>query len=208
MPSPVYSAGTAGNVISGVSVAKGANAAAFLDLSTVIEGQLSCEVVTGTAPTAGTVFSAYRAYAAGAAAPISLSSAVTAGATSVSVASRTGLSVGQNVALWHGTAPTSGEIVNVTAISGSGPYTLTITGSGSGNGTTYSYASGDGVYLMGQTAAFALMPSGTTGTWAANKDYSASMFLGTGQWIIAANNTDATQTVTVNATCDRVTSFQ
>ena len=34
------------------------------------------------------------------------------------------------------------------------------------------------------------------------------MLLGTGQWVIAANNTDAAQTVTVNATCDRITSFQ
>jgi hypothetical protein len=208
MPAPVYSAGTPGNVINGASVAKGANVAAFLDLSTVIEGQVNCEVVTGTAPTAGTVFSAYRAYAAGAAAPIALSSAVTAGATSLSVASKSGLSVGQNVALWHGTSPTNGEIVTVTAIAGSSPYTLTITGNGTGNGTIYSYSSGDGVYLIGQTAAFSVMPSGPTGTWASNKDYSAPMFLGTGQWVIAANNTDAAQTVTVSATCDRITSFQ
>ena len=208
MPAPVYSAGTPGNVISGVSVAKGANVAAFLDLSTVIEGQVNCEVVTGTAPTAGTVFSAYRAYAAGAAAPVTLSSAVTAGATSLSVATRSGVNVGQNVALWHGTSPTNGEIVNVTAINGSGPYTLTVTGNGTGSGTIYSYASGDGVYLMGQTAAFTIMPSSPSGAWASNKDYSAPMFLGTSQWIIAANNIDGTQTVTVNVTADKVTSFQ
>jgi hypothetical protein len=208
MPAPVYSAGTPGNVINGVSVAKGANVAAFLDLSTVIEGQVNCEVVTGTVPTAGTVFSAYKAYAAGAAAPITLSSAVAAGATSLSVASMIGLSVGQNIALWHGSAPTVGEIVTVTAITGTGPYTLTITGNGTGGGSIYSYSSGDGVYLIGQTAAFSVMPSGPTGTWAANKDYSAPMFLGTGQWIIAANNTDAAQTVMVNATCDRITSVQ
>ena len=75
MPSPVYSAGTPGNLIGGVSVAKQTTVAAFLDLSSSIEGQVSCEVTTGaSAPTAGTAFSAYKAYAAGAAAPIAVSS--------------------------------------------------------------------------------------------------------------------------------------
>src|ERR1700741_3474273 len=114
MPAPVYSAGTPGNVINGVSVAKGANAGAFVDLSTIIEGQLYCEIATGTAPSAGTTFSAYRCYAAGTTAPITLSASASIGATSISVGSKTGLSVGQNVLLWHASSPTNGELVTVT----------------------------------------------------------------------------------------------
>ena len=47
MPSPVYSAGSAGNLINGISVAHGTTVAAFLDLSTCIEGQVSCEMTAG-----------------------------------------------------------------------------------------------------------------------------------------------------------------
>jgi hypothetical protein len=200
MPAPVYSAGTPGNVINGVSVAKGANAAAFLDLSAAIEGQLNCEMTTGgTAPTAGTVFSAYRAYAGGSAAPITLSAAAASGATSLSVSSTAGLHVGQNVALQQASGSKLGEVVTISAISGT---TLTV------SATVNSYSVGDGLYYMGQTALFTITPSNSSGSWAASKDYSAPLLLGTGQYIVAANNTDASATVTVSVTADKVTSFQ
>ncbi len=201
MPVPVYAAGTLGNLINGVSVAKGATAAAFLDLSSVIEGQVNCEVTTGgTAPTLGTVFSAYRAYAAGATAPITLSAAVSAGATSLSVSSAAGLHVGQNVALQQASGSKLGEVVMISNISGT---TLTV------SATINAYSVGDGVYYISQTAAFTVTPSNSNGSWAPSKDYSAPMFLGTGQWVIAANNTDTTApSVTVSATVDKIASFQ
>ncbi len=79
MASPVYSAAAnPGNVFGNVALAAGKNVAAFLDLSTAIEGQVTCELVTasGTAPAAATTFSFYHTYAAGSGAPITLSGAV------------------------------------------------------------------------------------------------------------------------------------
>ena len=200
MPAPVYSAGTVGNVINGVSVAHGATIAAFLDLSTAIEGQVNCEIATGaSAPTAGTAFSAYRAYAAGSSPPITLSAGVTAGATSISVSSVTGLHQGQNIALQQVGGSKLGEVVSISAISGT---TVTI------SATINAYSASDAVYLMGQTPVTGVTPSSPAGTWAANKDYSAPMYLGTGQYILAANNADSAQSVTVSATVDKVTSYQ
>jgi hypothetical protein len=200
MPAPVYSAGTVGNVINGVSVAHGDTVSAFLDLSTAIEGQVNCEIATGaTAPTAGTTFSAYRAYAAGGSPPITLSANVSAGAASITVSGTTGLHQGQNIALQQVGGSKLGEVVNITAISGN---TLTV------SATVNSYSTNDAVYLMGQSPVYSLTPSSPAGTWAANKDYSAPMYLGTGQYIIAASNADAVQSVTVSATVDKVTSYQ
>ena len=56
MAAPTYSAGTLGNVLNGVALAAGGtkNAAALVDLSTVLGGALHCQMTTGaTAPTAG-----------------------------------------------------------------------------------------------------------------------------------------------------------
>ena len=198
MPSPVYSAGTPGNLIGGVSVAKQTTVAAFLDLSSCIEGQVSCEVTTGTgAPTAGTAFSAYKAYAIGAAAPIAVSS--NANSTTLVVSNTTGLHVGQSFAIQQAGGSKLGEIATISAISST---TLTLVAA-----LINTYASGDNVYLINQTATFSVTPASSAGTWAINKDYSASMFLGAGQWVIAANNTDGTQTVTVTVTSDKITGF-
>lgn len=204
MPAPVYSAGTVGNVINGVSVAHGATASAFLDLSAAIEGQVNCEATTGAgAPTSGTTFSAYRAYAAGATPPITLTAGAGAGATSISVTSSVGLHQGQAIALQQVGGSKLGEVVSITgAITGTGPYTVPV------GATINAYSISDAVYLIGQTAVFSVTPSGPSGTWAASKDYSAPMYLGTGQYIIAANNADTTQAVTVTATCDKITSYQ
>lgn len=208
MPAPVYSAGTVGNVINSVSTANGVTRAAYLDLSTAIEGQVNCEIVTGaSAPTAGTAFSAYRAYAAGGSPPITLTGAVTAGqaSTTLAVSSTAGLHQGQKIALVQVGGSKLGEIVTISgAVSGS---PVSITGAGANSGTVNSYSSSDAVYLMGQTPVTGVTPSSVTGTWAANSDYSAPMYLGTGQYILAANNADSTQSVTVTATVDKVTSY-
>ena len=50
--------------------------------------------------------------------------------------------------------------------------------------------------------------SSSSGSWVAGTDYSSVMFLGTGQWAIAANNADATQTVTVTMSVDKLTGYQ
>ena len=91
-----------------------------------------------------------------------------------------------------------GEVVAISAISGT---TVTI------SATINAYSTGDAVYLMGQTAVTSVTPSSPAGTWSASKDYSAPMYLETGQYILAANNTDAAQAVTVGATVDKVTGY-
>jgi hypothetical protein len=203
MAAPVYSAGTPGNLINYVSVAASKNAAAFLDLSTSIEGQLTCETIVGSsAPTGLTTFSAYKAYAAGSSAPITLSASATAGATSLSVSSKTGLSIGQTVCLQQAGGSKLGELSKITAISGSSsPYTLTV------GATINSYSSGDYVYLMAQTASFAVAPASTSGTYSASTDYSSELFLGPGQWIVSASNADSSVSITANATYDRITAI-
>jgi len=208
MPSPVYSAGTVGNTINAVPVAKGVTIAAFLDLSTAIQGQVNCEVVTGAnPPTVGTAFSAYRAYAAGGAPPITLTGAVTANqaSTTLAVSSTAGLHQNQLIALVQAGGSKLGEIVKISAAVTGSP--VSIAGGGTNSGTVNSYGSGDAVYLIGQTPVTGVTPSGPTGTWAANQDYSAPMYLGTGQYVIAANNADSAQSVTVSVTTDKVTGF-
>ena len=201
MPSPVYSAGTPGNLLSAVSIAAGKNSAAFLDISTCIEGQVTCELVTSSQPASATIFSAYRAYAAGASAPITTTASAAASATSLSVSSTTGLSVGQTIALVSASTKV-GELTTISVISGT---TLTV---GTLTAAAGTYASGSLVYLIAQTPAFVVSPSNpSSGSWSANSDYSAEVFLGPSQWIVAANNGSAV-TVMVNATVDKITAIQ
>jgi hypothetical protein len=213
MPSPVFSAASnPGNVIGGVSVTKGATIAAFLDLSTCVEGQLDCAIATGTsAPTTGTTFSAYHVYAAGGSPPLTLTGAVTAGATSIPVNASGNLAylhAGEQFAIVSQNAPHAGEIVTLsTAPSGTGAQSLTVAGTASGGGTVNGYSTGDYIYLISQTATFTTTPASSTGTWAASKDYSSALFLSCGQWIIAASNGDATYAITVTITEDKITGF-
>jgi hypothetical protein len=188
-------------LINGVSVPKGAVIAAFLDLSNVFEGQVTCEMTTGsTAPTVGTTFYAYKVY--GNATPVTLSASASAGATSVTTSGSAGLHAGQKIALQQASGSKLGEIVTVSgAITGSGPYTVPVTA------LVNSYSSGDGVYLINQTATWAVEPASPAGTWLASTDYSGPLFPGTGQWIIAASNGDGTQTVTVTASVDKIPSY-
>ena len=208
MAAPVYSAGTPGNLINGVTVTHGASAiAAFLDLSTSIEGQVTCEVVTAaTTPTVVTTFSAYKAYAAGATPPASLLASATAGSTSLSVSNKTGFFVGQSICLQQHVSGSLGELSKITAITGSSsPYTVTVS-----TGLLNTYSSGDYVYLMAQTASFVVAPSSSTGTYTASTvaDYSAELFLSPAQWIIAVQNGDGANNVIANITYDRITAIQ
>ncbi len=73
--------------------------------------------------------------------------------------------------------------------------------------TINSYSSSDNVYLMAQTASFVVSPASSTGTYGVNSDYSAELFLGPGQWIIAALNGDSANNVTANVTVDKINSI-
>jgi hypothetical protein len=211
MPAPVYSSGAYGNLINAVSVTHGTTIAAFLDLSAAIEGQVNCEVVTGASPpTAGTAFSAYRAYGinTGTSTPTApfTQGATTAPATSltltaVAAGAGGGLHAGQKIALQQASGSKLGEVVTISAVSGSGPYTVTV------SATINSYSSGDYAYLMGQTTVASVTPASTAGTWAASTDYSAPLYLGTGIYVLAAANADGTNNVTASASMDKITSF-
>jgi hypothetical protein len=207
MASPVYSTGTPGNLISAVTVTHGVTnaVAAFLDLSTDVEGQVTVEVITPSpSPTAIATFSAYKAYAAGGSAPITLTANAVSGQTSVSLSSKSGLSVGQKVCLQQASGSKLGEIVTVSSVTGSSsPYTLTTTVN-----LVNSYSTGDGLYYMSQTAVYATQPSSSTGTYGASSEYSAEMLLGPGQYVIGVVNGDASYNFTTNVTVDKITAIQ
>ena len=196
MPVPIYSAGSAGGLIGGVSVAHGATIAAYLDLSGVWEGQVTCEVATGaTPPTAGTTFSAYKVYGNSSAITVSTNP----NSTTLNVSSASGMRVGQKVAVQQAGGSQSGELATITGISGT---TLTVAT------LANTYFSGDHVYLINQSTTNVVTPSGSASTWAASTDYSAPMVLGTGQYVVAANNADTAQAVTVSASVDKIASYQ
>lgn len=202
MAAPSYSAGTIGNVINGVSLASGAskNAAALVDLSTVLGGALHCQMSTGaTAPTAATTFRCFRVYAATATAPsTTLAGAVTIGATSVSVGSAAGINKGQQIAILTA-AGLVGEIVTVSSVSGT---TLTLAA-----GTINGYSANDLVFLIEQSATGGTVAPGSS--WAANTTYSTSIYPPSAWlWVVQATNADTAQAVSVSVTLDRNPSFQ
>ena len=196
MPTPVYSAGSAGNLINGVSVAHGATIAAVLDLSSAWEGQVTCEVATGaTPPIAGTTFSAYKVY--GNSSAITVSS--NPNSTTLNVSSAAGMHIGQKVAVQQAGGSQSGELATITGISGT---TLTVAT------LLNTYSAGDHVYLVSQGTTSVVMPSSPSSTWAATSDYSYPMVLGTGQYVVAVNNTDSAQAVTATVSVDKIMSYQ
>jgi hypothetical protein len=151
-----------------------------------------------TAPTAATTFLCFRVYAATATTPnATLSGAVSAGATSISVNSAAGISKGQQVAIVTA-AGLVGEIVTVSTVSGT---TLTLSA-----GTINGYSSGDLVFLVEQTASGGSVAPG--GSWAANTTYSTSIYPPAAWlWVVQAQNTDAVQAVTVSVTLDKNPAF-
>lgn len=201
MPFPIYQPGKPGNLIGSVPVPHGATIAAFLDLSNIDEGQVVCEVVTGgTAPTAGTVFSACKVY--GNETPKTVVVTAMAGSTSLTVSDATGISPGQRILLQQATATLLGELATVTGtVPQTAPSVLTITP------TLNTYSPGDGVYLIEQSPTWVVMPANTMGGWTANGDFSKTLYLSTGQWCIAANNPDIAASVTVIVSVDKVPGF-
>jgi hypothetical protein len=199
MASPVYSAGTPGNVISSVSLAATKNAAALVDVSNDVEGQVTCEIVVGSSvPSVVTVFSAFKVY--GNSNQITISAAASIGATTISLNSSTGLHVGQKIALQQASGSKLGELALIT---GSGPFAVPVAA------LLNSYSTSDNVYLISQSATFVSAPSSSAGTYSANTDYSGSpIFLEPAQWIISPNNGDGAVSVTAIATVDKITAFE
>ena len=202
MAAPTYSAGTPGNVISGVSLAAGGtkNTAALVDLTAVLGGALHCQMTTGaTAPTAATTFRCYRVYAATAPSPnTTLSAGVSAGTGSLSVNSAGGINRGQQIAVVTASGLV-GEIVTVSSISGT---TLTLTAS-----TINSYSTNDLVFLVEQTASGGTVAPGSS--WAPNTTYSTTIYPPSAWlWIVQATNADTSQAVVVSVTLDKNPTFQ
>ncbi len=201
MAAPTYAAGTPGNVISSLPLAAGGskNAAALVDLSTVLGGALHCKMTTGgTPPTAATTFSCYRVYGATSAGNTTLSAGAAVGSTSLSVGSSAGISAGQKVALLTA-AGLIGEVITVSSVAGT---TLTLVA-----GTIDAYSAGDLVFLIEQTASGGTITPGSS--WAANASYSTSIYPPAAWvWVVQAVNADTAQPVTVSVTVDRNPSFQ
>jgi hypothetical protein len=195
MASPTFSPGSVGNLIASITLAPSKTVAAFLDLSTCVEGRVTCELVVGsTAPTAPTTFGAYPVYAP----PTTLTGSVSTGATSLAVATAAGIHPGQKICLQQASGSLLGEIVSVSAISGT---TLTV------SATINSYSTSDDVYLITQTPTFAVTPGPTQGNFSATTDYSTTMALGPGQWVVSPSNGDATATVTAIVSVNKTPGF-
>ena len=197
MPAPVSVAGSYGNLINSVPVAAGATVGAFLDLSSTgnaaIEARMSCEFQTsGTAPVLPVIFSSYLVKGT----PTTVWSCTNS--TTIAVASKSGMNVGQKIALQQASGSLLGEIATISAISGTGPYTLTVFT------LINTYSASDNVYLIDQTGCFPVTPGSS---WAINSNYSASVFLGTGRWFVGVNNTTPTS-VTASVSYDETTRYQ
>lgn len=182
-----------GNLVPvGTALGPSKNLGTLCDASAVAEGQVTVRAFTGaTTPsaTAGVKWEFFHIYGT-----TTTSAAVAATATSVTVADASKLVVGQVIALYNG-ATKLGETVTISAIGGN---VLTV------SATTYSYNSGDPVYLIPQTADYALTPGPLSGTtYAAVTPYAKTVYLGQSKYFVRATNLDAVSTtVAVEATLD------
>src|SRR5579883_24853 len=173
MAAPVYSAGTVGNLINAVSIAAGGSkdAAAFYDGSTVVETQLTLELITGsTAPSKQTTFNIYKVYAAGSSAPLTFASSASAGATTITLNSAGSLQKGMQFLIQQASGSKLGEVVTVSSIAGAA---ITLAA-----GTINAYSTNDLAYYIAQTATFTAAPASSSGSWSASSDYSVAVFLG------------------------------
>ena len=197
MAAPTYSAGTLGNVINAISVAHGANSAALVDLSTVLGGALLCKVLTGSpAITAAVTFGCYRVTGATATGNTSLLAGATAGATSLSVKSASGIGKNAVIAVVKATGLV-GELVTVSNVNGT---TLAV------SAIANAYSANDPVFLIEQTASGGTVAPGSP--WVANTEYSTTIYPPAAWlWIVAARNTDATSAATVTITLDKNPAF-
>jgi len=193
MAAPTYNPGTLGGVFaSGTSLGASKQLGTLIDLTAAWEGQLHCKMQTGASvsATAGVAWGVYHAYAS-----TTITGTVNAGATTIPVASTTGLQVGQAIGLKQAGASV-GEIVTISAISGSN---LTV------GATINSYANNDLVYQIEQTESYRVQPGGTNGSYSANSVYSKELYLPQSKYYIKATNQDATNAVTIEATLDTLT---
>ncbi len=197
MAAPTYSAGSLGNVINAITVAKGANSAALVDLSTALGGALLCKILTGSAViTAAVTFGCYRVTGATATGKTTLSAGALAGAASLTVGSASGIGKNTVIAVVKA-AGLFGELVTVSNVSGT---TLTV------SPIINSYSSNDLVFLIEQTPSGGLVAPGAS--WVANTEYSTTIYPPAAWlWIIAAKNTDATNSAIVTVTLDKNPTF-
>jgi hypothetical protein len=199
MAAPTYSNGT--NLLNGVSLAAGKNAAALIDLSTVIQGLVWVLMETGaTAPTVGTTFSLRRVVGAKATGntTITNSGGIASGATSITIGSATNIVKNRLIALISASTGV-GEIVTATAVSGT---TITI------SATENAYNLNDLVFLVEDIASGGTIVPSSSGTWAANTPYDTTLYPPIGVWILHAANGDGTQAVTVTSLADEVATIQ
>jgi hypothetical protein len=198
MASPTYSAGS--SVLTAASLAAGKNAAALIDLSTVVQGLVWCQLETGTAPTVGTTFALRRAIGATSTGKTTLSSGASSAATSIVVASATNIQKGSVLAILTASGKV-GEIVTVTTSYTSGT-TIPI------SALINTYSTSDLVFLVeGTPSGGSIVPS-SAGTWAANSSYDATLYPPIGVWVLSVANGDGTQTVGVTILTDTVPTIQ
>lgn len=201
MPKPTFQAGLMGNIVPPTTVKPSQTIAAFTDLQNIFEGHLVCEIFTsGIAPSNYTLFSVYTSYnnnMPGNTCPLNINQPILSGSTNIYITNMgsgiPGLYPGKKIALISGQ---QGEIVVINGIlTGSNPYEIPVT-------PTINAYSGGNVYLMEQTPT-CILQLGV----GANEDFSRTMTLGTGQYIVGINNTDTSANVTVLVTQDAVTGY-
>lgn len=197
MTAPKLTLGSHGNVVaSGTSIAAGKLGAVFFDAGAYFEAQVTISFTTGgaIAATLGGKFEFYCVYDAGT--TITNGGGIAAGATSVTVASASGITQGQKIYLDGNTAGT-GEIVTVSNVSSN---ILTI------NATVYAHAQNNAVKLIEQSPSHVYTPAGYAGAaYATTTVYSKTQFLGPAQWVIQCTNLDNTNAITFEITQSNVT---
>jgi hypothetical protein len=197
MAAPTYSAGSLGNVINAITVTKGANSAALVDLSTVLGGALLCKILTSSPViTAAVTFGCYRVTGATATGNTTLLAAASAGATTLSVRSASGIGKNTVIAVVKA-AGLVGELVAVSNVSGT---TLTVAA------TINAYSINDLVFLIEQTPSGGSVSPGSA--WAASTEYSTTIYPPAAWlWIVAAKNNDASNSAAITVTLDKNPAF-
>lgn len=199
MAAPVMAAmPAAGNLLAAQSLAASANVGVLVDASAQFEAQVDVRETTGAtaASTSGVSVAAYHVYAQTTTTGTSSANgtALSIGATTVTVSSAVGIAKGQKIAVGPDGSG-GGEVVTASAISSN---TLTI------SATLNAHANGAPVYLISQTPPVQGPTLGQNLT-AANTSYGSTLFLQTATWFLLLTNTDASNAVTVEATSRAVT---
>jgi hypothetical protein len=176
-----------------ISIAASSERAVPYNISTKFEAHVTCHSQMGgtVAATTGVRFEVYQYYGS-----TTTTASSSAGATSISVASATGIVKGARLGIWDAT--NGGEILEVSNVSGT---TLTVAA------TKYNHTNGANVYVIETTPTITVQPGPNSGNYAADKVYSKMIQFGTGLWFVRAVNLDASNAHTVElsaATIDAV----